>query len=174
VTALIARAEAHNPEVGFGERIAENQRRVFQIAYSILRNAADAEDVAQEAFLHAYQKFAFLRDAEKFRGWVNRIVFRLALNRQRGHRRRLARDTAWQMTETRTTVDGVKDVEQQLMLGRLRGEIERLPEKLRRVLQLSLVEEMDAADVGAVLGIPAGTVRSRLHAARKLLLDVMK
>jgi RNA polymerase sigma-70 factor (ECF subfamily) len=171
MSALIARAETRGPEAGFGERIAENQRRVFQIAYSILGNAADAEDVAQEAFLRAYQKFGSLREAEKFRGWVNRIVFRLALNRQRGHRRRLKRDTAWQITETRAMVDGA---EQQIMLDKLRKEIERLPEKLRSVLQLSLVEEMDATDVGAMLGIPAGTVRSRLHTARKLLLEVMK
>jgi RNA polymerase sigma-70 factor (ECF subfamily) len=174
VIALIARAEAHDPEAGLGERIAENQRRVFQIAYSILGNSADAEDVAQEAFLRAYQKFASLREAEKFRAWVNRIVFRLALNRRRGYRRRLARDTAWQIAETRTIVDGAKDAEQRVMLDRLRREIERLPEKLRSVLQLSLVAEMEAADVGAVLGIPAGTVRSRVHTARKLLLEVMK
>jgi RNA polymerase sigma-70 factor (ECF subfamily) len=174
VSALIARAEAHDPEAGFGERIAENQRRVFQIAYSILGNSADAEDVAQEAFLRAYQKFASLREAEKFRAWVNRIVFRLALNRRRGYRRRLARDTAWQIAETRTIIDGAKDAEQRVMLDRLRQEIERLPEKLRSVLQLSLVAEMEAADVGAVLGIPAGTVRSRVHTARKLLLEVMK
>jgi RNA polymerase sigma-70 factor, ECF subfamily len=174
VTALIARAEAHSPEAGFGERIAENQRRVFQIAYGVLGNAADAEDVAQEAFLRAYQKFASLREAEKFRAWVNRIVFRLALNRQRGYRRRLVRDTAWQITEIRAMVDGAKDAEQRVMLERLRSEIERLPQKLRSALQLSLVEEMDAADVGAALGIPEGTVRSRLHTARKLLLEVMK
>jgi RNA polymerase sigma factor (sigma-70 family) len=60
------------------------------------------------------------------------------------------------------------------MLDKLRKEIERLPEKLRSALQLSLVEEMDATDVGAMLGIAAGTVRSRLHTARKLLLEVMK
>lgn len=174
VSTLIARAEARSPEVGFGERIAENQRRVFQIALSVLGNSADAEDVAQEAFLRAYQKFDSLREAKKFRAWVNRIVFRLALNRKRGYRRRLARDTAWQSTETRAMVDGAKQAEQQVMLDRLRREIERLPEKLRSVLQLSLVEEMDAADVGGVLGIPAGTVRSRLHTARKLLLEVMQ
>jgi RNA polymerase sigma-70 factor (ECF subfamily) len=174
VSALIARAEPRSREAGLGERIAENQRRVFQIAYSILGNTADAEDVAQEAFLQAYQKLTLLREAEKFRGWVNRIVFRLALNRQRGHRRRLVRDTAWQMTETRTMVDGAKDAEQQVLLDQLRREIGRLPDKIRSVLQLSLVEEMDARDVGAVLGIPEGTVRSRLHTARKLLLEVMK
>jgi RNA polymerase sigma-70 factor (ECF subfamily) len=174
VSALISKAEALGIEAGFGERIAENQRRVFQIAYSILGNSADAEDVAQEAFLRAYQKFASLREAEKFRWWINRIVFRLALNRRRGYRRRLARDTVWQATETSGMVDGAKDAEQRVMLDRLRKEIERLPDKFRSVLQLSLVEEMEAADVGAVLGIPAGTVRSRMHAARKLLLEVMK
>lgn len=174
VSALIAKAEAGQPAVGFGERIAENQRRVFQIAYSVLGNSADAEDVAQEAFLRAYQKLGSLREAEKFRGWVNRIVFRLALNRKRGYRRRTARDSAWQSTETVTLLDGAKEAEQQVMLERLRREVERLPEKLRSVLQLSVVEEMDASDVGAVLGIPAGTVRSRLHTARKLLLEVMQ
>jgi RNA polymerase sigma-70 factor (ECF subfamily) len=174
VTALIARADARNPEAGFGERVAENQRRVFQIAYGVLRNSADAEEVAQEAFLRAYQKFDSLREAEKFRAWVNRIVFRLALNRQRGYRRRLARDTAWQVSETTAMVDGAKDAEQRVMLERLLREVGRLPEKFRSVLQLSLVEEMDAGDVGVVLGIPEGTVRSRLHTARKLLLEVMK
>jgi RNA polymerase sigma-70 factor (ECF subfamily) len=174
VNELIARAEEQDSGAGFGERIAENQRRVFQIAYSVLGNSADAEDVAQEAFLRAYQKFASLREAEKFRAWVNRIVFRLALNRRRGHRRRLVRDTAWQMAETPALVDGAKDAEQRVMLDRLRKEMERLPERLCRVLQLSLVDEMDAAGVGAVLGIPEGTVRSRLHTARKLLLEVMK
>ncbi len=174
VSALISKAVAPETEAGFGERIAENQRRVFQIAYSVLGNAADAEEVAQEAFLRAYQKFSSLREAEKFRWWVNRIVFRLALNRRRGHRRRLARDTVWQATETSEMVDGAKDAEQRVMLDRLRREVELLPDKFRSVLQLSLVEEMEAADVGAVLGIPAGTVRSRMHTARKLLLEVMK
>ena len=71
-------------------------------------------------------------------------------------------------------MDGAGDAEKQVMLDRLRREIGRLPEKLRSVLQLSLVAEMDAADVGAVLGIPAGTVRSRVHSARKLLLEAMQ
>ena len=60
-----------------------------------------------------------------------------------------------------------------MLLERLWREIAGLPEKFRVVLLLSLGEDMDAAAVGAILGIPAGTVRSRLHAARKLLLKVM-
>jgi RNA polymerase sigma-70 factor, ECF subfamily len=88
--------------------------------------------------------------------------------------RRLTRDTAWQITEGPAMIDGAKDAEQRVMLERLRKQIELLPTKFRSVLQLSLVEEMEAADVGAVLGIPAGTVRSRVHTARKLLLEAMK
>lgn len=171
---MIAQTEGNAREAGFGTRIAENQRRVFQIAYGVLGNAADAEEVAQEAFLRAFQKFASLREAEKFRAWVNRIAFRLALNRQRGMRRRLARETEWHVAGKGETVDGTASAQHSALLDRLRREIERLPKKLRRVLQLSIVEDMEAGDVGAVLGIPAGTVRSRLHTARKLLLEAMK
>src|SRR5215472_12949221 len=162
------------PETGFAARVAENQRRVFQIAHSVLGNSADAEEVAQEAFLRAYQNFHSLRDPEKFRGWVNRMAFRLALNRQRGMRRQMLRDTSWHSTSMPQATGGEKDAEDRLLLAQLRRAIEKLPGKFRRVLQLSVVEEMDAGEVGAVLGLPAGTVRSRLHTARKLLLEAMK
>src|SRR5260370_24853311 len=144
---LIARTEADEREAGFGARVAENQRRVFQIAYGILGNSADAEEVAQEAFLRAYQKFQSLREAEKFRAWVNRIAFRLALNRQRGLRRRLARDTAWQATNVETA-DGVRNAEERLLIEKLRDQIEALPEKYKRVLQLSMAASKDAARRG--------------------------
>lgn len=174
MTTFIASSQAQESAPGFGARVAENQRRVFQIAYGVLGNAADAEDVAQETFLRAFEKFHSLCGSEKFSAWVNRIAFRLALNRQRGHRRRMVRDTAWHVSGTSPSVDGEKTAEQQVALIQLRSEIAELPEKLRSVLQLSLVEEMGAEEVGAVLGIPAGTVRSRLHTARKLLLEAMK
>jgi RNA polymerase sigma-70 factor (ECF subfamily) len=168
------RAAGEDREAAFSQRVAENQRRVFQIAYGVLGNRPDAEDVAQEAFLKAYQKSSSLREPEKFRAWVNRIAFRLALNRQRGLRRRLTRETVWQTYDAANSLDPAKDTEQRVMVERLRNEVDALPEKLRAVLQLSIVEGMEPTDVGDVLGIPAGTVRSRLHAARKQLLEVMK
>jgi RNA polymerase sigma-70 factor (ECF subfamily) len=169
----IARTDAGEREAGFGARVAENQRRVFHIAYGVLGNSADAEEVAQETFMRAFRKFHLLREPEKFRAWVNRIAFRLALNRQRGTRRQLTRDTAWHAHAAGDSVNGLTNAEQRVLLERLRNEIDALPEKLRSVLQLSIVD-MDAADVGVVLGIPAGTVRSRLHTARKLLLEAMQ
>ena len=166
----VARVES---EAGFETRVSENQRRVFQIAYSVMGSRSDAEEVAQETFLRAYQNFRSLRDKEKFRNWVNRISFRLALNRQRATRRSLARDTAWH-SGTAEAADPGMDAERRLQLAELRNAIEKLPKKFRIVLQLCVVEEMDATQVGAVLGLPPGTVRSRMHTARKLLLEAMK
>jgi len=160
-------------ESTFSDRVAESQLRVFRIAYSVLGNAADAEEIAQEAFLSAYQNLAQLRDEEKFRAWVNRIAFRLALNRQRGARRQMARDAQWQTLQPEAA-DGARNADEGLLVQQVRRQIETMPEKLRRVLQLSLVEDMEAADIGEVLGIPAGTVRSRLHTARKFLLETMQ
>jgi len=57
----LASSEIDSSEAGFVERVTENQRRVFQIAYGVLGNRADAEEVAQEAFLQAYRKFRSLR-----------------------------------------------------------------------------------------------------------------
>jgi RNA polymerase sigma-70 factor, ECF subfamily len=175
-TSMTAEAEMLSAEVetGFSARVAENQRRVFQIAYSVLGNRPDAEDVTQETFLRAYRSVGSLRDAERFRSWVNRIAFRLALNRQRSSRRSLDRDTTWQAGSAREQASPSGEVQDRLLLAKLRTAIEKLPAKFRLVVQLSVVEEMDASQAGAILGLPAGTVRSRLHTAKKLLLEAMK
>jgi RNA polymerase sigma-70 factor (ECF subfamily) len=170
---MVTDAQMAEAETGFAARVAENQRRVFQIAYSVLGNAADAEEVAQESFLSAYRNFYSLREAARFRGWINRIAFRLALNRQRETRRRMVRDNTWHAGTPKAS-NAAGEMETQLLLQQLRRTLETLPERFRQVLQLSVVEDMDAGEIGAVLGIPAGTVRSRLHAARKLLLEAMK
>lgn len=158
-------------EPDFAVLLAENQRRVFQIALSVVGDPADAEEIAQEAFLRAHGRLSSLRDPARFRAWVSRISFRLALNRLRARRRRIARESAWQAERPSIAGRGATDP---VFLERLRAEIELLPEKLRLVLLLAAVEGMEAREVAAVLEIPVGTVRSRLHAARKRLLEVMK
>ncbi len=173
VEALIYRTGVDERDEGFSSRVADNQRRVFQIAYSVLGNSADAEEVAQEVFLRAYRKFDALRDREKFRAWVHRIAFRLALNRRRARRRQLARDTAWHAANPDAVADGARNADDRVFLDRLRREIDGLPEKLRAVLLLCTVEDMGASEVAAVLQIPVGTVRSRLHFARKRLLRAL-
>lgn len=171
--ALISGTAVGEREADFATRVQQNQQRVFQIAYSVLLNAADAEEVAQDAFVRAYKGAGSLRDPDKFRVWVGRIAFRLALNRRRAQARRLARDTAWCAAREDPPGHGQDKGVSGVFLGRVRTEIDRLPEKLRVVLLLSAVEGMEAREVAAVLDIPVGTVRSRLHLARKRLLGVM-
>lgn len=139
---------------------------VYAVAHGVLRDPAEAEDVAQEVFLMAYRKLDQLRDPGHFRAWVARMSWRQALNRKRGWRRRLARDFRWTAARPESAAP-----EETLTL---RHEVERMPEHLRQVLLLAAIEGLDAREVSAILEIPEGTVRSRLHAARKHLLEVWK
>jgi RNA polymerase sigma-70 factor, ECF subfamily len=153
----------------FDRRLREHERVVYQIAYRVLGNAADAEDVTQDVFLRAYRNLASLRAPEKFRAWVARMSRRLALNRLRDATRSARRDTAWSEGAV-SSIDVEAVVADREFHARLRDEIERLPEKLRTVLHLCAVERLPVRSVATMLEIPEGTVRSRLHLARKQLL----
>ena len=162
-----------DPVSDFEKRLRECHRLVYQVALGVLRDPADADEIAQDAFLRAYQKFSSRRDPGKFRAWVARTSFRLALNRRRAAERIRRRDTS--SSETIPASGGnVENIAAQREFDvRLRREIDRLPEKLRAVLLLSAVEELNAADIAGMLGIPEGTVRSRLYLARKELFKVL-
>jgi RNA polymerase sigma-70 factor (ECF subfamily) len=165
-----ASASAHEP-TEFERRLRETQRVVYQIAYGVLGSEADAEDVSQDVFLRAYRKLGGLRDPEKFRAWVARMSRRLALNHQRAAGRAQRRESSWLETTAVPAASAETEVAARDFNARLRDEIGSLPEKLRSVLLLSAVEGLDTRGAADVLGIPQGTVRSRLHSARKRLLQ---
>jgi RNA polymerase sigma-70 factor (ECF subfamily) len=139
------------------------------------RNTADAEDVAQEALLRAYRRFDRLRDRGRFRAWLVRIAFRLALDRARSAQRRGLRETEWARPERgpapRTAEDLAASSEFQAHLERA---METLPDKLRLVLLLSAMEGHSLEEIAAMLGVPVGTVKSRLFAARKKLAEKLR
>src|SRR5688572_29185797 len=76
----------------FEARLVESSTLAFRVAFSVLRHREDAEEVAQEAFAKAYRSFHQLRDRERFRAWLVRMTWRMALDRQRANRRRVARE----------------------------------------------------------------------------------
>src|SRR5687768_18615273 len=76
----------------FEVRLVESSTLAVRVAYGVLRNREDAEDVAQEAFTKAYRSFHQLRDRDRFRAWLVRMTWRMALDRQRSNRRRMERD----------------------------------------------------------------------------------
>src|SRR6476659_1708191 len=78
----------------FESRMAETSTLAFRVAYAVLKNTEDAEDVAQEAFAKAYRNFQQLRDRDRFRAWLVRMTWRMAINRLRSDRRRGLRESA--------------------------------------------------------------------------------
>ncbi len=156
----------------FEARLKECAGLAFRVARGVVHNTADAEEVAQEAFLRAYRSVARLREPKSFRAWVVRIAFRLALDRVRAARRREVRETAWARTRPETTgEDAAAESETRRLV---RAALDELPEKFRVVLILTAIEGHSLEDVAEMLDLPEGTVKSRMHFGRKKLAEKLR
>ena len=156
----------------FEEQLADSAALSFRVARGVLRNDADAEDVAQESLLRAFRKFDRLRDRGRFRGWLVRISFRLSLDRLRSAKRRQVREAEWTREQERgRPANSLGSYEFQQQLERAMNE---LPEKLRLALFLSAMEGHSLDKVAALLAVPVGTVKSRIFFARKQLAEKLR
>jgi RNA polymerase sigma-70 factor (ECF subfamily) len=157
----------------FARRVQESGTLAFRVAFGVLRRAEDAEEVAQEALLKAQRRFGSLRDRERFRGWVVRLTFRMALDRQRSDRRRLLRDAkALALSASGEPLD--EALERRELRRQVHAAVEALPARLRMVVLLAAIGEQDLSEVAGLLGVPVGTVKSRLHRARALLAEKLQ
>jgi RNA polymerase sigma-70 factor (ECF subfamily) len=155
--------------------------RCYRLAWSILSNEADAADATQDALVSAWRQLPRLRDSAAFDGWLNRIVANAALMARR-HRVRLrevsvrpahpgaegSQPEPHQDVHARTEMDEVVDND---AIGRA---FDRLRPQDRMILVLHHVEERPVAEIARSLGIPVGTAKWRLHAARKALEKAME
>src|SRR5258706_10714818 len=155
----------------FDGLLIECSSLAFRVAFSVLRHRQDAEDVAQEAFARAYQKFRQLRDRQRFRSWLVRMVWRMALDRRRSDRRRAARELEHGSLAPVSSVDTGSSDERAAMLWEA---IDALPEKLRQAIVLASIEGHDVSEVAVLLGIPAGTGKSRLFLVRQRLREQLQ
>lgn len=155
----------------FEDRLRESSTLAFRVAYGVLRHRQDAEDVAQDAFAKAYRSFAQLRDRDRFRAWLVRMTWRLAIDKWRSDRRRVAREQTWDAATSPTSDDAAVSGERAAELWRA---IDKLPEKLRVVVVLGAIEGHDIRTMARLLELPAGTVKSRLYLARKGLAESLR
>jgi RNA polymerase sigma-70 factor (ECF subfamily) len=153
----------------FEARLVESSTLAFRVAYGVLRQREDAEDVAQESFAKAYRSFHQLRDRDRFRAWLVRMTWRMALDRQRSNRRRTQREESVEV-ETITATDVVEAQERAAHLWRA---IDTLSEKQRIVIVLAGIQGHDIKEVAALLELPEGTVKSRLFDARQKLKEAL-
>jgi RNA polymerase sigma-70 factor (ECF subfamily) len=154
----------------FERRLVECSTLAFRVAFSVLRQRQDAEDIAQEAFAKAFRHFHRLRDRDRFRAWLIRLTWRLALDRQRSDRRRAARERTANFAEPTYVSDTHGENERARQLWQA---IDALPEKLRIVVVLANMQEHDVGEVAMLLRIPPGTVKSRLFLARQRLKELL-
>jgi len=154
----------------FEARLTESATLAFRVAYAVLRHRQDAEDVAQEAFVKAHASFGQLRDRARFRSWIVRMVWRMAIDRRRSDQRRSARELEHGQLGRTSSSDKATD-ETSLALW---NAIDALPEKLRQAIVLASIEGHDLAEVAALLGIPLGTAKSRLFLARQRLKEQLQ
>lgn len=163
----------------FHDLIRPCERSIYFLLFSLLKNEADAEDVAQETVIKVYQNLDKFRGDSQFRTWVLSIARNEGLGRLRkiANRREdsLEADTDGQTGDYTPAIltswreIPVEALEQKELGNLLRKAIEGLPEIYRNVVLLRDIEEMDIRETAAVLHISEASVKVRLHRARALL-----
>lgn len=160
----LVRAAQRGSSHAFGELVRIHQRRAYAVARSIVGTHEDAEDVVQDAFLHAYRALDRFITGQPFGAWVNRITANAALDLTR--RRKVRATDELPPGLSNPFVDPAERGELRTRLGEA---IASLNERQRSVVLLHDVEGFQHAEIGALLGIPEGTCRSDLHHARNAL-----
>jgi len=162
-------------EAAVAALVSQFSGTLYRVAYSVLRNAADAEDAVQEAFMRVLRHRETLDEVRDQRVWLIRIVWNIVLDRKR-------------RAKTRPETDDVAELARVLPAAGLSAEehaaaaqhhasvlacVEQLPAKERQVLMLSAFEELTGVEIASVLGITESSVRSRLFRARNLMAELL-
>jgi RNA polymerase sigma-70 factor (ECF subfamily) len=158
-------------DLEFEVRLKDSSGLAMRVAFSVVRNRQDAEDVAQEAFARAYRRFGQLRDRDAFRAWLVRMTWRLALDHHRSNRRRDAREQV--PVDSPPIPNGEQLAIESDRARRLWTAIDQLPDVLRLTLVLASIKEHSIKEVAHLTGAPEGTVKSRVFDAKKLLKEML-
>jgi RNA polymerase sigma-70 factor (ECF subfamily) len=162
----VATSEGEPDELEIAVR--EEGRLVYKVAYSVLRNHHDAEDVTQETFLR------FLRqrktEIRNRRAWLTKVAWRAALDRKRAPVGVALEDAAEAVSKLRADGAGVDEIAaSRQMMSLVERLVGSLPGELREALMLSTTEDLTSTEIAQVLGIQEGVVRNRLFRAREIL-----
>ncbi|HUX45864.1 MAG TPA: RNA polymerase sigma factor [Terracidiphilus sp.] len=165
----------HAEEEVLATLVDEYAATLYRVAFSVLRNAADAEDAVQETFLRVLRHRATLGEVRDHRVWLIRIVWNLVLDRKRRAKTRPETDDIADLARV-LHADGLSAEEQAAAAqhhAQVLACVDRLPTKEREVLVLSAFEEFTSVEIAAVLGITESSVRSRLFRARNLMAELL-
>lgn len=159
---LIASAKNRDTRA-FEQLVRIHQRIALRVAYLVVRDHSEAEDVTQDAFVKAYRSLDGFRAEAPFRPWLLRIVRNEAVNRVRGtqRRERLALKTINDPVSGDAAPSPEAEVMSEQERGRLLALIDDLPERYRSVVVHRYLLDLSEQETSEVLGLPVGTVKSR-------------
>jgi RNA polymerase sigma-70 factor, ECF subfamily len=163
------RAVAIGEDAEFAELVERQWRFVFRVVYAVLLNSHDAEDAVQETFLKLYRNHGW-HNMENERAFLARVAWRVAVDRKSSTIHMPVGENVAAMEEPQSAAPNPEE-----MLVRadthalIHSMIDALPEELRVPLVLSADAEFNSREIGRILGVPEGTVRTRLQRARQLL-----
>lgn len=172
---LVERARAGDTRA-FAELVNEHQRFAFNLALRALGDLSEAEDVAQEAFLRAWQGLPRFRGQSQFRTWLYRIVVNLCYNRLPRLRRDLAALPVDQAEElpSAEAPDPTHKLEAAELHGFVLRQVERLPESYRMMLFLRYRQDLPYEEIAAIMQVPLGTVKTGLFRAHAALRERLR
>lgn len=175
---LVDRARAGDA-TAFAELVRRYAPRVRRLARHLVRGHADADDVAQEAFVRAHQALPRFDGRSEFFTWVYRIAVNLSLNRARSLnvRRSVAIDDPsieGALVHRDGRVDAGSQLDERRLVAALIEEIEKLPESLRATVTLVCIEHVPQEQAAEVFGCSVGTIAWRVHEARKRLRESLR
>jgi len=170
---MVARAR-RGDEAAFEQLVLRHQRYAFNLAYRVIDNYAEAEDVTQEAFVRAWRGLPGFRGQARFATWLYRIVYNLCLNQLPRLRQELLQAEPLEEAVVNPAPAPPDVFEVQERLAFLHDELNRLPAKYRLVLTLRYLQDLSYAEIAAALDVPMGTVKTHLHRARRLLTERLR
>jgi len=166
--------------VAFGELVRRYQDRLYNTVYRLIGNAEDAADVVQDAFLNAYQSLDGFKGDSQFFTWLYRIAVNTAISQKRKQRVLLSIDAGRNGATTVQPLDESEygrpghALERAEQDRRVHRALQQLSAEHRAVLILKDMEGQKYEEMADVLGVPIGTIRSRLHRARAELRELLE
>ena len=154
-------------ETGAFAELVHRHARTAKRAAALWGAGADSDDIVQDAFVKAYGALERFRPGADFRPWLLRIVLNETRNLQRSRSRRAAREEAWGWPQQ--AADPESAVLTATRRDQLLAGVRRLPADLRDTVTCRYLLELSEAETAVALGVPAGTVKSRVHRALERL-----
>lgn len=160
----------------FSQLVERYQNFVFTLAIRILRNREEAEEVAQDSFIKAFEALSSYRGESKFSSWLYSIVYRKALDRIRKNNTARTIELVEEITEAETL--DVENALEYMQLNErnelLKKSIEKLPEQESVIVTLFYFEDLSIKEIAAITQLTEDNVKVKLHRSRKKLVDLLK